>query len=131
MKKILLIEDDLITIGIYENLLKEAGFEVETLMSGEEGLARMKEIKEGRGEKPDLVLLDLILPDINGMEVLEKTKKEKETKDIPFLILTNYFSNGIEEKGKELGAKEYINKTNINPSEIVEVIKRYIKNDKQ
>jgi len=126
MQKILLIEDDLVTIGIYENILKNVGFEVETFMFGEEGLARLKEIKEGKQEKPDLVLLDLILPDINGMEVLEKAKNEKETKDIPFLILTNYIGKGIKEMVEKFGA-EYVVKTNATPRELIKKINKHFK----
>jgi len=125
--KILLIEDEVSAIMIYEKVLRKAGFQVETLMFGQEALAELREIKEGKKEKPDLVLLDLILPDINGMEVLKKAKKEKEVKDIPFVILTNYSDPKIKKMGEKLGAKEYIVKTNITPEEIVMIVKKYLK----
>jgi len=127
VKKILLIEDDLITIDLYKNILKGAGFAVETLKFGKEGLELMTKIKEGKKEKPDLVLLDLILPDINGMEILEKAKKEKETKNIPFIILTNYIGKETKEMGEKLKT-EYVVKTDVTPKELVRIINKHLKN---
>jgi len=83
-KKILLIEDEPRQIEIYEKVIGEAGFEIESLKWGKEGLERLEEIKTKKKETPDLILLDLILPDINGIAILEKAKAEPQLKDIPF-----------------------------------------------
>jgi DNA-binding response OmpR family regulator len=125
--KILLIEDDRSSIAIYEKILEKAGFNVKTLMSGKEGLEVMAKIKEGKKEKPALVLLDLILPDINGIKILEEAKKEKETKDIHFMILTNYIDPEIKEMGEKLGT-EYIVKTNVAPKELIKKINKHLRN---
>lgn len=125
--KILLIEDETMAIEIYESVLKRAGFNVDTLMLGKDALERLNEIKEGKKEKPDLVLLDLILPDANGMDILETAKKEKETKDIPFFILTNYVALETKRVGKKLGAEKCIVKTDITPAELIMTIKKHLR----
>jgi len=125
-KKILLIEDEPQQIEIYEKVIREAGFEIESLMWGKEGLERLEEIKTKKEKKPDLILLDIILPDINGMAILEKAKTDPELKDIPFFIFTNYSAPGLEETGKDLGVERHIIKTDIIPSQLVEIIKDWL-----
>ena len=122
-KQILLIEDDPPTIDLYQEILKKENFEVENLTWGQHGLDRLKEIREKKKEKPDLVLLDLILPDINGIEVLKKAKSDKETKDIPFFVLTNYTDPELEKESWKLGVEKYIVKANYTPSQLVKAIK--------
>ena len=126
IKKILLIEDDPPTIDLYQEMLKKENFEVENLAWGQEGLDRLKEIREGKKEKPDVVLLDLILPDINGIEVLKQAKSDKETKSIPFFVLTNYTDPELEKESWKLGAEKYIVKANYTPSQLVKVIKEWL-----
>jgi CheY-like chemotaxis protein len=125
--KILLVEDDPSSITIYEKILKKSGFTVETMMFGKEGLELMAKIKEGKKEKPDLVLLDLILPDMNGIKILKEAKKEKETKNIPFIILTNYIGKETKEMGEKFGA-EYVVKTDVTPRELIKKINKHLKN---
>ncbi|MBU4298940.1 response regulator [Patescibacteria group bacterium] len=125
--KILLIEDETMAIKIYESVLKKAGFNVDTLMLGKDALERLNKIKEGKKEKPDLVLLDLILPDVHGLEILKIAKKEKETKDIPFLILTNYVAPETKRNGKKFGAEKYIVKTDTTPAELIMTIKKHLR----
>lgn len=67
--KILLVEDDLPTIDIYEEILKKSGFDIETLKWGKDAFELLERIKEGKEKKPGLILLDLILPDVNGVEI--------------------------------------------------------------
>jgi len=122
-KKILLIEDEPLQIEIYEKVIKEAGFEIESLEWGKEGLKRLEEIKAKKKERPDLILLDLILPDINGLAILEKAKTDPELKDIPFFIFTNYSAPGLEKTGKDLGAEKHIIKTDVTSSQLVKLIK--------
>jgi len=122
-KKILLIEDEPLQIEIYEKVIKEAGFEIENLEWGKEGLKRLEEIKAKKKERPDLILLDLILPDINGLAILKKAKTDPELKDIPFFIFTNYSAPGLEKTGKDLGAEKHIIKTDVTSSQLVKLIK--------
>lgn len=126
-KRVLLIEDDLAIVDIYETVLKAAGFEVGTITIGSQAIEEIKKIQEGKGEIPDLVLLDLILPDINGIKVLEEMRKKDRTKNLPVFILTNYTSKEIMEIGKKLGAERFLLKTDFTPSQLAEVVKARLK----
>jgi len=126
-KKILFIEDDLPTIDVYKTALEKAGFDIDPILLGGEAIRRMQEIDKGEAEKPDLVLLDLILPDINGIEVLEKIRKYKKTKDLRVLILTNYTDGELKQKGLQLKSEKYLLKTDYTPTQMVKIIKKELK----
>jgi len=128
MKKVILfVEDDLPTIEVYKTALEAANFDVDPMLLGQEAIRRIEEIDQGKAEKPDLVLLDLILPDINGLEVLEEIRKHKKTKDLPVIILTNYTNKELEEKGLFLKAEKYLLKTDYTPRELAEIVKERLK----
>jgi len=122
-KKIFIVEDDLPTVEVYTTAFEAAGFCVEVSNWGAEAIKRIKEEKE----KPDLILLDLILPDINGIEVLEELKKEDLVKDIPVFILTNYTDKDLVKMGYKLDAAEFLTKTDYPPSRLLEIIKEKLK----
>lgn len=123
-KKILFIEDDMATIEVYKTALVEAGFEVLPILFGKEAIKRIEEIDRGESEKPDLVLLDLILPDINGLDVLEEIRKHKKTKDIKVFILSNYTDKQLEERGLRLKTEKYLLKIDYTPSQLVELVRK-------
>ena len=91
----------------------------------------MDKVKEGKKEKPDLILLDLVLPDINGVEILKQARKEKGTADIPFFILTNYTNPELEKIARKLKVEKYILKTDLVPSQLVKTIKEWFKKSKK
>jgi CheY-like chemotaxis protein len=128
--KILLIEDDLPTIDIYEEILRKSNFIVETINWAKGAFQALEEMRKGKREKPDLVLLDLILPDINGIEILRKAKETDGLKDIPFFILTNYTDPQLENESKTLNAEKYIIKSNLVPSQLIKIIKEWFKKNK-
>ena len=117
MEKILLIEDDKFLRELIIQKLGKEGYEVVEAAEGETGLAKMKE------EKPNLVLLDLILPGIDGFEVLSRIKKVPSLVQIPVIILSNLGQEEDVRKGRELGANDYFIKANHTPSEVVEKVK--------
>ena len=121
--KIVFIEDDLPTIDVYEDIFKDAGFDFKAITSGREGLDFLKKIKENKEEKPDLILLDLILPDINGIEILRDAKNDDYLKNIPFIVFTNYTDPVLEKEIRQYGAEEYLLKTNYTPSKLVAIIR--------
>lgn len=121
MKKILIIEDDPFLIDIYTTKLKAENFSVEVATDGGMGLEKMKE------NKPDLVVLDIVLPHFDGWEILRKMKEDKELKDLDVIILSNLGQKDEAEKGLSLGAKKYLIKAHYTPSEIVKEIKKILK----
>ena len=120
MKKILFIEDEAALQEAFGGFLRQAGYEVINALDGEIGL-RLAE-----AEKPDLILLDLVLPKYNGFEVLEKLKASKKTKNIPVIVLTNMEKMEDVDKAIELGAKTYLVKTQYELGEVIEKIKKLI-----
>lgn len=119
-KKILLVEDDSFLLDIYSTKLRDAGFEVDTAMDGEDCLKMLKE------NIPDLLLLDIVLPSIDGWELLAKIKKNKKTKDLKVVILSNLGNKEEVERGARLGAIKYIIKAQHTPSEVAEQIKEIL-----
>ena len=118
--KILLIEDDQFLSKILLVKLKRAGFDVFLAVDGEEGIKKAKEIK------PNLILLNLILPKLNGFEVLSEIKKTPVLKKILVVVLSNLGQKSDVEKGLRMGAKDYLIETNLSLSEIVEKVKGYL-----
>jgi DNA-binding response OmpR family regulator len=120
MKKILIIEDDPFLSEMYADKLSQSGFEAEIAANGKEGLTKSKTYK------PDLILLDIVLPKMDGFEVLKSLKADKEVKGIPVILLTNLGQKNEVEKGLSLGAEEYIIKAHFTPTAVVAKIKELI-----
>ncbi len=118
MKKILLVEDDPLLIDIYTTKLKEAEFEVQVAEDGEKAL---REIEKA---KPDLLILDIVLPRLNGWEVLARVRKNPQWNDLKVIILSNLGQKEEIEKGSALGANLYLIKAHYTPSQVVEEIKK-------
>lgn len=121
MKKILIIEDEKILSEMYKFKLGKEGFEVLSAIEVDEAIAKGKE------NKPDLVVLDILLPKESGINYLIKVKEVPELKDVPVLVLSNFDDNETKSKAFELGAKDYLIKSNHNPKEIVDKIKELLK----
>jgi DNA-binding response OmpR family regulator len=119
--KILIIEDDKFLRELIAKKLTEEGFSVDEAVDGEEGLRKSKE------GNPDLILLDLILPGIDGFEILAKIKEDPETKSIPVIILSNLGQKEDIEKGLKLGAFDYLVKAHFTPGEIIEKVRNALK----
>ncbi len=120
-KKILIVEDDKFLRELISQKLSKEGFELVEAANGEEGVKKAKE------ENPSLVLLDLILPGIDGFEVLEKLKATPETEEIPVIIISNLGQREDIERGLKIGASDYLVKAHHTPLEIIEKIKNSLK----
>lgn len=118
--KIALIEDDKFLLGAMNDKLLREGFTVFTATNGGEAMEVIKR------EKPDLVLLDLIMPVKSGFEVLEDIKRDNEVKNIPIIILSNLGQESDIEKGKELGAVDYLIKADFKMKEVIKKIKDHL-----
>ncbi|MBI2450372.1 MAG: response regulator [Candidatus Nealsonbacteria bacterium] len=118
MQKILFIEDESALQKTFGDILTESGYNMVSATDGEQG------IRLAKSEKPDLILLDLILPKIHGFDVLKQLKTDKETKNIPIIVLTNLEGVGDVEKALEFGATTYLVKANYSLEEVVKKIKQ-------
>lgn len=120
-KKILIVEDDSFLVGLYTTKFELEGFETFTAEDGEKGYKTAKE------KKPDIILLDILLPKLDGFEVLKKLKKGADTKSIPVILLTNLSQKNDVQKGLDLGAVDYLIKAHFMPSEVVSKVNKYVK----
>lgn len=120
MSKVLLIEDDSLFVKMYQKKLAHEGLEMVAAFDGEEG------IEKAKTEKPNLIILDLMLPKMSGSEALKKIKEDPQTSNIPVIVLTNLSTSADEvTRCIELGVKETFLKTNVTPDQVVETIKKY------
>ncbi|OGY93257.1 MAG: hypothetical protein A2406_01190 [Candidatus Komeilibacteria bacterium RIFOXYC1_FULL_37_11] len=124
-KKILIVEDDDFLLQMYSTKLELEGFKVFEAINGLQGL------KVAQKEKPDLILLDLNLPELNGFEVLSQLKRDEETSSIRVLILTNYSQKEDIDRCLELGADDYLIKAHFVPSEVIAKIKDILEKESQ
>ncbi len=116
-KKILYVEDEPFFARTLEKMFSSAGFDVAIAKDGEEGLATAAR------EKPDLILLDLLLPKVDGFEVLRKLREDPATKTLPVIILSNLGSDEDRRRTSELGANEFFVKALMDPKKLVLQVK--------
>lgn len=121
MAKILLIEDDLPLVRMYQIVLRKAGFEVVNALDGEEGLQKLKT------EKPELVLLDLVMPKVDGFAVLKEVQNDSNYAKIPILCLSVLHQIEDMERAKSLGAVDFLVKTEVTPEEMINRVKKHLK----
>ncbi len=115
-KKLLLIDDDPLIVRMYERIFEFAGIEAITSQVPSEGLAKATEIK------PDLILLDIMMPDMDGIEVLQRLKADDATKAIPVIILTNLSDEKRTQQALKLGAVSVLVKSDFSPKQVVEKV---------
>lgn len=119
-KTVLLVEDDEMLNAMYKAKFEKEGYAVVTAFNGSEGL------KMALANHPDIVLLDIIMPKMDGFAALKKMQKNDSTKAIPVILLTNLGQEEDIKKGKELGAADYFIKANHTPQEVVEKVQKLI-----
>ena len=116
-KKILIIEDEEILLDLLKDKLEDFGYEIYSAKDGEEGLKAIRDIV------PDLILLDIIMPKMSGFEVMEAMQKDPSIKDIPVIIISNSGQPVELDKAKQLGAKDWLIKTEFDPVEVIQKVK--------
>lgn len=119
-ENILIIEDDKFLRELISRKLINEGFKIDEAIDGEEGLKKAQKVR------PSLILLDLILPGLDGFEILERIKDDPSTSAIPVLILSNLGQRDEVERGLKLGAVDFLVKAHFTPEEIVEKIKEVL-----
>ena len=118
--KILIVEDDNAILEMYNLKFKEENFNILTAMDGLDGL------EIARKELPAIILLDIMMPKMDGFAVLTELKNDPKTKGIPVLMLSNLGQQADIEKGKNLGETDYIVKASMTPTQVVEKVKSYL-----
>lgn len=118
-KSVLIIDDDTFVGSMAARLLQEAEYEVRRVDTGEAGINEVQEAK------PDLVLLDIGLPGIDGYEVIKTLKGEPDTADVPIIVLSNFGQPEEMERSKKLGAHAHYVKANTEPREIVNLVDEF------
>lgn len=119
-KKILILEDDFFIRDLYEMQAKKAGYDVITASDGEEGIQKTK------AEKPNLILIDLMLPKIDGISIIKAIKTDPTLANIPCILVTNLEDSAKEKEAAAAGAAAYLLKIKNTPTKVIEVIKQYI-----
>lgn len=119
--KILVVEDEDFLLDLYETKLEQSSYEVIKATDGAQGLSL------AQLELPSLILLDILMPKVDGYEMLKKLKKDKKTKNIPVIIFSNLSQKEEIEKGLKLGAKDFIIKTSVTPTEMITKVREYLK----
>ena len=120
MKKILIIEDEKIICDLLERKLTREGYSVVITTNGIDGLVKMRE------DRPDIVLLDIIMPKMGGFEVMEEMNKDETLKDIPVIVVSNSGQPVEIDRIKKMGAKDWLIKTEFDPQEVLEKVKKQI-----
>lgn len=120
MKKVLIVEDDQFLANAYKLKLTKSGYEVSVATDGEEALDQMAQ------SVPDIVLLDLIMPNMDGFAALDAMKKDEKLKDIPVVVASNLGQKEDIERAKSLGAMDFIIKSNVSIEDIVNKVKSVI-----
>jgi len=121
-KKVLLVEDDPAISDVYTIMLKKANLEVQVMALGQDVINLIQAVQKGEAQLPDIVVLDLILPDINGLQVLKTIRTTEATKDMKVFISTNQEATLLPQID-ELKPTKYIIKANTTPTQLVELIK--------
>lgn len=116
---ILFIEDDPAQVMMYEAQFSGAGYNVLTASNEVDALVQAK-------KKPDLIFLDLLLGNSDGIEILEKIRKDKEIKDSKVLVLTNFQKNELKSRASELGVLDFVVKSSIIPKELLNIAEKYL-----
>lgn len=118
MAKILIIDDEEPILKMYGEAL--TGHEVVTAANGDDGVSKAEK------EIPDLILLDIIMPQVNGLDVLERLKENKETSSIPVIMLTNLPQEASADKARSLGAKDYFVKAEFEPEKLANKVNKLL-----
>lgn len=127
-KKVFFIEDEKDIVDLYSIQLEKSGFTVESFESGSKALTKINSILEGRSAAPQVIVLDLLLPDISGLAILGELRGKPVFDETFIIVFTNYVSESLQESVKQMDNVEYLSKVDTTPSALFDVIKRKVLN---
>lgn len=119
-QKVLIVEDDSVLGSMYKIKFETNGFKVTVATNGADGL------EAARKDKFDIILLDIIMPQLDGFSVLAELKADAKTKDVPVIMLTNLGTEEDKKKGKEMGAVDYVVKSSLTPTQVSDKVKEFL-----
>lgn len=119
--KVLIVEDEEMLVNMYISKFEKEGFDPIKALNGKNGLELADK------ENPEIIILDVIMPEMDGFMVLKELKSNSKTKNIPVIMLTNLGQDEDVKKGNELGAKDYLVKANLTPAQVVDKVKEILK----
>jgi len=122
-KRIVLIEDEAVLVDVLQKKLTGEGFDVLVARDGEEGIEKLKELRD---DLPDLILLDIIMPKKDGFAVLEFMKGDKKISKVPVIIISNSGQPVEITRAKEMGVMDWLVKTEFDPQEVMEKVHKYL-----
>jgi len=120
MAKIIIIEDEEVLLGLLKKKLEQEGHQVVIARDGQEGLEKIKT------DKPDLILLDIVMPKMGGFEVMEELNADENLKDIPIIIVSNSGQPVEIDRAKKLGVKDWLIKTDFDPQEVIVKVRKQL-----
>jgi DNA-binding response OmpR family regulator len=120
LKRIVIIEDNAMAANIYQSTLSRQGFSVEVATDGERGLATVV------GSPPDLILLDLMLPKIDGAELLRRMRATETLATVPIIVISNAYTPARLDSIREAGATKIVSKANMSPKQLVSIVEEFI-----
>ena len=121
MAKIMIIEDDSLLIKMYQTKFQLEGYEMMTATDGEQGLKLLK------ADKPDFLILDMMMPKLSGLELLAIIRNDPGLKDLPVFMLSNMSQPSEMEKAKALGVVEFVLKSSLTPRQVVDKVRKYLR----
>lgn len=117
---ILIVEDEIVISRMYQKLLTNEGYQVETAADGQEGWEKAK------NHKPSLIMLDFMMPKLNGLQVLEKLKADPETASIPIIMLTNLAASEETDLAAQKGVSKYLIKSEVEPRQVINTVAEFL-----
>ncbi len=121
MTKILIIEDEAILLDLLSKKLTQEGYQVDVARDGQEGLAKLK------AERPDLILLDIVMPKMGGFELIEEINKDEKLRGVPIIIISNSGQPVELDRARELGVSDWLIKTDFSPQDVIDKVKKQLK----
>ena len=120
---LLFVEDEPDIVELYKIAFEAEGFVVESVMNGQDALGRLKQYSKEDGARPTVMILDILLPDISGIDILKEIRKHSLFDNTPVIMFTNYSSDKIRDEIAQISNTKYLLKMEISPAQLVSIVR--------